>query len=365
MTYSIARVALKKRSYNIIAGSGILKLSAGFIRKLDIGDAAYVITNARIKNKYGGQLREALKREGFAVRFRLVPDSEKSKSLETASIVIGDIARYDKKRRVFIVAFGGGVIGDLSGFVASIYKRGTPYIQIPTTLLAQVDSSIGGKTAVDLPEAKNLVGTFYQPRLVISDINTLKTLNLRQIRNGMAEVIKYAVIRGRAFFEYLERNYKDILALKNNPLEFIVKYCGNVKAGIVSRDEREERGARTVLNFGHTLGHAIEAAAGFKRYGHGEAVSLGMLLACDISGKLGLIGPVTRQRIERLIKKTGLPAKIKGLRLADIMEAYYRDKKFSGRKNKLVLLSGIGRTKIMETIPLGIIKEALKERMQD
>ena len=354
---------LEKRSYDIIIGNKILKDLARYLAKLKIGRDAYIITNLLIKNKYGKLLEKALKKKGFSLRFKIVADTEKSKSIETASSVVKDLTLYDKKRNIFIIAFGGGVVGDLAGFVASIYKRGTPYIQIPTTLLAQVDSSIGGKTAVDLEVGKNLVGAFYQPKLVFSDIQLLKTLDLRQIRSGLAEVIKYGIIKDRKLFNYLEKNYRDILNLRPKALEFIVWRSSIIKAAIVEQDEREEKGLRTILNFGHTLGHALEAASGFKGYNHGEAIALGMLLAAKISRCYGLINTALAVSIEDLIKKIGLPVRIKGASLKSIIEAHYRDKKFVGQRNRFVLIRGIGRTTIVENIPLSIIKTALKQRL--
>lgn len=356
------KLNLKDRSYNIVVGSDIIKSLAGFIRKLNLGEDAYVITNAAIKNKYGSILNKTLKKSSLSVKFKLIPDSEESKSMAMASCLIKDIARYDKKRRIFIVAFGGGVVGDLAGFVASIYKRGIPYIQVPTTLLAQVDSSIGGKTAVDLIEAKNLVGAFYQPRLVFSDIKLLKTLNLRQLKSGLAEVIKYAIIRDARLFAYLKKHSQDILGLKEPSLEFIVRRCSQIKTDIVQRDEKEKKGIRTILNFGHTLGHAIEAAQGYKGYTHGEAIALGMLVAADLSKSLGLIHCQTQERIERLIKTVGLPTRIGRLSLKEILKAYYHDKKFIGKRNKFVLIKSIGRTKIEENVSLKLIKEVLIKR---
>jgi 3-dehydroquinate synthase len=358
----IIKANLKKRSYNIIVGTNIIASLGSYIKKLGIGSDAYVITNSAIKERYGRILSRTLKSCGFNVRFKLIPDTEKSKSLEAAYLVVKDITRFDKKRRIFIIAFGGGVIGDLAGFIASIYKRGIPYIQVPTTLLAQVDSAIGGKTAVDLAQGKNLVGTFYQPRLVCSDVATLKTLDLRQVKSGLAEVIKYGIIKDSPLFNYLERRLKSILALKQAPLEFIVARCSQIKAKIIQQDEREEKGMRTILNFGHTLGHAIEAAAGFKRYNHGEAIALGMLLAADISSRLGLIENKALRRIESLIGKAGLPVKIDEVPISRIIKAHYRDKKFLGQKNRFVLLEGIGRTKIVVGVPLEIIRQALKLR---
>jgi 3-dehydroquinate synthase len=357
------KLNLKERSYNIIVGTNIINGLGKYLTKLNIGNDAYVITNARIKNKYGGTLEKALKKRGFSVRFKILPDTEKSKSIEMMTSVIRDTAHYDKGKRIFIVAFGGGVVGDLSGFVASIYKRGIPYIQVPTTLLAQVDSSIGGKTAVDLSEAKNLVGAFYQPKLVFSDVKFLNSLSMRQMRAGLAEVIKYSIIKDRILFSYLERQYKNILNHRQDALKFIVERCSRIKADIVSRDEREKKGLRTILNFGHTAGHAIEAASNYKAYNHGEAIALGMLVAIQLSKTLKLINEAVTQRIENLIKAVGLPTRIRDVSLNSIINAHYRDKKFIGSRNRFVLIKGIGKTKIVENIPLELIKGVLKKRV--
>lgn len=356
------KLNLNKRSYNIIVGRNILKSLGRYIAKLNIGSDAYVITNASIKNKYGKQLNKALGQAGFTVRFKLIPDTEKSKSIRTASSVIEDIVAYDKKKKLFIVAFGGGVVGDLAGFIAAVYKRGVSYIQVPTTLLAQVDSSIGGKTAVDLIEGKNLVGALYQPRLVFSDVGMLRTLSLRQLQSGLAEVIKYGVIKDPQLFAYLEKRYQDILNFKRSALEFIVTRCSAIKARIVQEDEREEKGIRTALNFGHTIGHALEAAGKYKGYNHGEAIALGMLVASQISKSLKLIKNETLERIEKLIRAVGLPTKIQKVSLDNIIAAHYRDKKFTGAKSKFVLLKGIGKVKVVENLPLQVIREALKKR---
>lgn len=357
------KVNLKKNSYAILIGSNILPRAGAFIRRLNIGDYAYIITNAAIKNRYGAALDKTLRISGVNSKFKLIPDSEKSKSLNTAFSLIRDVAACEKKRQLFIVAFGGGVVGDLTGFVASIYKRGLPYVQIATTLLAQVDSAIGGKTGVNLAQGKNLAGAFYQPKLVLSDIATLKSLDLKQLRNGLAEVIKYAVINDAALLNYLEKKYKDILAMDEKALEFIVARCSHIKAEIVALDEKEEKGIRTILNFGHTIGHAIEVAAGYKGYSHGEAVALGMLVACGLSEITGLASGDTGVRIENLIKKAGLPVKINRVSIADIINAYYFDKKFIGAKNRFVLIEGIGKTKIVQDIPLSAIKKAISNRM--
>lgn len=359
----IIRVKLKHNPYDIIVGSGIIHAIGRHIAGLDIGSDAYVITNVSVKKVHGEKLSGALKKYGFGVRLKLVPDREKSKSLEMVGEVLGDLSGYAAKRRAFILAFGGGVVGDLAGFVASVYKRGIPYVQVPTTLLAQVDSSIGGKTAVDLPEGKNLVGTFYQPRLVLVDVSLLKTLPLREMQNGMAEIIKYAVIKDARLFKYLERKYRDALSCNEDAMNFIVSRCASIKAAIIRQDERETKGIRTALNFGHTIGHAIEAAGGYDRYSHGQAIALGMLAAGDISLKLGLLSRNNFQRIAGLLKKVGLPEKIRKVSLGDIIKAYYHDKKFIGGKNRLVLIRAIGRVTIRQNLPLTLIRSILKKRI--
>lgn len=356
------KVNLKENSYRVIIGTGILDNLGVYLKRLNIGTGAYIITNSSLKSLFGENVNKPLFKSGFTFYYKLVPDSEKSKSFSVAGRILSDLSAYGRKRKLFILALGGGVIGDLAGFVASIYRRGIPYIQIPTSLLAQVDSSIGGKTAVDLNCGKNLVGTFYQPKLVLSDIGLLRVLPSRQLKSALAEVIKYAVIGDRELFIYLENNLSGILAKNETCLEYIVARCAGIKAGIVSRDEKEKKGIRVILNFGHTLGHAIEAAGNFKAYNHGEAVGLGMLAACGISRRMNLLKESHCQRIEDLIKRAGIPTRIKGLEIKKIIGAHYHDKKFNGAMNKFVLLKKIGKSTVMDNIPLKIIKEALKKR---
>jgi 3-dehydroquinate synthase len=357
----IIEVNLQKRSYDILLGSGITAHLGRYLKKLDLGSDAYVITNTPIKRRYAKTLERPLRQAGFSVRFKVIPDTEKSKSMERVSLVIRDLARYDKRRKIFIIAFGGGVVGDLAGFVASIYKRGVPLAQIPTTLLAQVDSAIGGKTAVDLSEGKNLVGTYYQPRIVFSDVKYLRTLGQRDLRCGISEVIKYALIKDPGLFGYLEKKLGDILNLNTPALEYIVERSSRIKAAIVSRDEKEEKGLRTMLNFGHTAGHAIETASRYVKYSHGEAIALGMLAASLISRQMRLIDESLYERIKSLIRSAGLPTRITGIPVSGIIDAHYRDKKSIGRHNRFVLIKGIGRVEIVEDIPVKTIKQALEK----
>jgi 3-dehydroquinate synthase len=352
------------RSYDIIVGYGITPGLGRFLKRLKLGSDAYIITNTSLKARFGPSVANSLKKSGRNVRFKVVPDTEESKSMAVASLVINDLASYDRLKRVFIIALGGGVIGDLAGFVASVYKRGIPYIQVPTSLLAQIDSAIGGKTGVDLEKGKNLVGAFYQPRLVFADVKLLKSLSRRQVSAGLAEAIKYAVIKDKQLFSFLEKNLSGLLALNPKPLEFVVARCASLKAAIVSKDEREARGIRTVLNFGHTLGHAIEAAGRFKAYNHGEAVGLGMLAAMEISVALGLTDEGALRRVEALIQRAGLPVRIKGVSPSRIVACHYHDKKFVGKRNLFVLSCGIGKTKIVKSLPLEVILRAVRKRIQ-
>ncbi|MCX5667843.1 MAG: 3-dehydroquinate synthase, partial [Candidatus Omnitrophica bacterium] len=281
------KVNLKDRSYNILIGDGLLSKSGAIIKKLKIGRDAVVITNKSLRHAYGKTLKHSLNRSGISVKFELVPDSEKAKSSHTLLKVLDHIAAYDRNRSVFIIALGGGVAGDLAGFAAAVYKRGIPYVQIPTTLLAQVDSSVGGKAAIDLPAGKNLAGAFYQPKVVISDINVLMSLPQRQVRNGLAEIIKYGVIKDRELFVYLEKNYRKAALLDKKTLSTLITRSVRIKARIVADDELDRKGKRMVLNYGHTIGHAIEAASSYSnRYNHGEAIAIGMCVAADIASKL-------------------------------------------------------------------------------
>jgi 3-dehydroquinate synthase len=357
------RVRLKERSYDILVGKGLLKSCGRQLKSLDIGKDAVVITNSRVATLFKKPLIKSLRSSGFTALILTVPDSEKAKSIRTLMSIIDHISRYDVGRRIFILALGGGVVGDVAGFAAATYKRGIPYIQVPTTLLAQVDSSIGGKTAVDLPVAKNMVGAFYQPRLVISDTQALKTLPAKQIKSGIAEVIKYGVIRDRGLFEFLEENREKILGLDEGSLEFIVSRSTSIKADIVSKDEFDRKKIRAVLNFGHTIGHAVEAASGYSGYSHGEAVAIGMAVASKISERLGILPSKDAARIIALIKKFGLPTRIrKDLDFSDIYSAHQHDKKFS-KTNCLVLPSRIGHARVMEDVPDNVIRKVIKESL--
>ncbi len=354
------KVNLGKRSYDVIIGKGALRRLSEYIRPLRLPREIFVITNPNIYSRYGSSLRRGLG-NGFLPKLYNTLDSEKAKSIANSVKIINFLASYAKQKKIAVCAFGGGVIGDLASFIASIYKRGVPCIQIPTTLLAQIDSSIGGKTAIDLPMAKNLIGTFHQPRLVLCDLDFLTGLDKRQLRAGLAEAVKYAIIRDEGLFEFLEEKYQSIILKDSQSLEHLVYACARIKAKIVEADEREEKGLRTTLNFGHTIGHAIEAAGKYGKYGHGEAVALGILCACRISENMGLLDAKASLRIAHLIAKIGLPQEISGIRETEILKAYMLDKKFSGKQNRFVLIKGIGKALVRENIPEKIIRMSITE----
>ncbi len=358
----ISRVAvnLKHNSYNILIGHDILGKFPQFIRTLGLGRDAVIISHSSLERLYGIKLSASLKKAGYSVKFFNVPEGESSKSASCAMRLLEAISVYDADKKIFIVALGGGVVGDLAGFVAAIYKRGVPYIQVPTSLLAQIDSSIGGKTAIDLKTGKNLVGAFYQPKLVVADTGSLKTLDERQRRNGLAEAIKYGVISDAGLFGYIEANHRKFLQGNSDVLNTIVCRCAKIKAGVVSKDERETLGIRTILNFGHTVGHAVEAAGGYGRYQHGEAVALGMRVAARISVGLRLLSSSQELRINQLITSVGLPEKIKGVPLAKILGLMQHDKKFTAGHNRFVLAKKIGQAVVVKDIPQSLITQAIK-----
>ena len=354
------KMDLAENPYQILIGDQILTQLGETLRPFDLGEEAVVVTNPVIRQHHGKPLADSLERAGLSVKFIEVPAGEESKSAAQAFALIERIAEYHVQKRVFLLAFGGGVVGDLTGYVAAAYRRGIPYVQVPTTLLAQVDSAIGGKVAIDLPAGKNLVGAFYQPRLVLSDVSLLASLDQRQIQNGLAEAVKYGVICDRNFFDYIEANIEKLVARNSKALTEVVANCSRIKARVVMNDEKETKGMRTILNFGHTVGHAIEGASRFQDYQHGEAVALGMRVALNISQRLGVISPASVQRVEALLTAAGLPERIEHLTVKEILKCMAHDKKFHGAKNKFVLATGIGSVKVVSDVAPDMIETAIK-----
>jgi len=356
------KVNLDKRSYNVDIGSGAARLLPERIKAMGFTGPVVVITDRVVKAKTIRIVSPVLKKLKNDVIQVAVPAGERSKSLKVFQDTAQKISRKTKLHRPLIAALGGGVVGDLAGFIAATYRRGVPLIQVPTTLLAQVDSSIGGKVGVDLPEAKNLIGAFCQPQCVLADTDLLGTLPPRQIKNGLAEIIKCAVIKSRGLFDHLDRNMKSVLALKTGVMEEIICECVAIKARVVELDELDLKGIRVILNFGHTLGHAIETAGGYsKTYNHGEAIAVGMVLAGEIAVKLDMFRQSDLDRMKGLIKKAGLPVRAEGVSAAKIMDSYGYDKKFTAGTNRFVLPKRIGAVEAVEDIPRLLVKTVLRK----
>src|SRR3989344_2067818 len=342
-------VNLKERSYPIYIGRNNLDMTGELIKAKGLKGKAACITNPFVGRLYADRVLSSLGRAGFEAYRIDIPDGEEYKNLEWVSYLYDKLIEYKMERLSPIVGIGGGVIGDIAGFVAATYPRGVPYIQVPTTLLAQVDSSIGGKTGVNHANGKNLIGAFYQPKMVIIDADALKTLELRDIKAGLAEVVKYGIIRDSNFFSFLEQNYGGMLALGDSLL-YAIKMSCMIKAGVVEEDERES-GLRAILNFGHTFGHAIETVTGYKELRHGEAVAIGMVAATRLSLKLGLCSKDVCRRVEGLISNIGLPVQLSDISppimrrtsCDELLKTMDIDKKVVGGKIKFVLVEDIGR----------------------
>ena len=350
-------VRLGDKGYDILIGCGLLDQAGKHLKDCGFNGKLVIISNPVVQELYGNALRERLSADGFQVTILSVADGEEQKSLDVAGRLYTELSDCYTERTTPILALGGGVIGDLSGFVAATYIRCVPLVQIPTTLLAQVDSSIGGKVAVNHSKLKNEIGAFYQPRLVIADTATLKTLPAEEFANGMAEVIKSAVIKDSEFFAFIENNLGKIKALDDTALEKIVFRSASIKADVVIQDELDT-GLRNILNFGHTTGHAIETVSDFG-VEHGHAIAIGMIVAAGIAEKLGFFGKNELTRLKDLLESADLPTKIPGLDNDKIIQAMKHDKKITGGKVRFVLPKAIGEVFITDKVDLSLVEEVL------
>ena len=333
------KVELGTRSYPILIGAGLLA-RADLLRAHLPGRDFLIVSNTTVAPLYLPALVASLPAHR---RLEVVlPDGEVHKTLENASRVLDVLVSNRFGRDATVIALGGGVVGDLAGFVAACYQRGVALVQVPTTLLAQVDSAVGGKTAVNHPGGKNLIGAFHQPVAVISDTATLATLPPRELRAGLAEVIKYGLMCDAALFEWLEAHLDELLAGKAEALAHVVRRSCEIKAMIVARDEREERGDRALLNLGHTFGHAVESATGYRKWLHGEAVGAGLVMAAAMSRELGLVNPEELVRVHAVVERAGLPTRGAGVAPGTVLEHMRIDKKVLGGRLRLVLLRRIG-----------------------
>jgi len=356
----IVHVTLGPRSYDIKIGSGMLAGLGQECAKLNLEKRCAIITDANVSPLYASAASKVLTEAGFEPIVATVTAGERAKSLKTLHACYDQLASQHLERKSFIVALGGGVVGDLAGFVAATYLRGMAFIQIPTTLLAQVDSSVGGKVGVNLKSGKNLVGAFHQPRLVLCDLETLKTLPEREYRSGLAEVIKYGIIYDAALFGELEQDMPKLLQRDPETLARVVARCCEIKAEVVQQDETES-GLRAILNFGHTVGHALEAISHYGKYLHGEAISIGQVAAAKLSNRLtGLDGEAV-QRIANLFRNAGLPItlRLKDAQRAKLIAAMKQDKKIIGGELKFVLARRIGSVEFGQAVPAQVLEEVL------
>lgn len=354
----IIKVGLKDNPYDIYIDYNIFKKVPAYLKQLNLGNLGIIVTSNKVYSLYKDLIKKTF--QGFSYKIIKVPNGEAAKSKKCLLEVIDKIVKADSwNKKLFVVCLGGGTVGDLGGFAASIYKRSIPYIQIPTTLLAQVDASIGGKTAIDLSQAKNILGTIYQPKAVFIDPLFLSSLSKEELKEGIAEVIKYGIIRDKDFFDFLGNNYEKIMALCPEYILKLIFVCAKIKADIVKKDEKEKKGIRTILNFGHTFGHALETSLKYAKFSHGEAVALGMIYAARLSCDLGLCRESEVKKVEDIITKFSLPAKLK-VDYPAIYRAMSYDKKFISGEVRMVLLREIGSVKIVKGIPLKNIVKSLK-----
>ncbi len=350
-------IDLGERSYPIHIGTTLLGSSLLFAPHI-VGDRVLIVSNEVVAPLYMKRLHDSL--GPLAKVDKLVlPDGEVTKSLETVNQVLTYMLETHCDRQTTVVALGGGVMGDLTGFSAACYQRGVPFIQVPTTLLSQVDSSVGGKTGVNHSLGKNMIGAFYQPQAVIIDVSTLATLDDRQLSAGIAEVIKYGIIRDLPFFEWLEANMDQIMAREDAVLATIIERSCQAKADVVAEDEKEQ-GVRALLNLGHTFGHAIENAKGYGEWLHGEAVALGMVMAVDLSCRLGWVAQADVDRIAHLLERANLPTKqVDGVSATQLRELMSIDKKVLNGQLRLVLLKSLGNAVVAQGIDESQIQATL------
>jgi 3-dehydroquinate synthase len=353
------RVALGERSYDIHIGAGLLARPELIVAVLPQPRVA-VVSNTAVAPLYLDALSASLARSGVGVVPIVLPDGEQHKNWETLNLVYDALLVNRCDRGTTVVALGGGVVGDIAGFAAATYQRGVPFVQVPTTLLAQVDSSVGGKTGINHPLGKNMIGAFHQPSVVLADMGVLKSLPERELRAGLAEVIKHAAIRDAAYFDWLEANMGALLARDSDALAHAVRRSVEIKAEVVALDERET-GPRALLNFGHTFGHAIETGLGYGKWLHGEAVAAGMVMAADLSRRVGGIDAPAFERLRALVARAGLPvaapAGIDAGRLLDLMSV---DKKARAGRLRLILLARLGAAYIADDTPQDALRATLR-----
>jgi 3-dehydroquinate synthase len=349
------QVDLGERSYPIVIGVGLIADGAWCAHIP--GKHVAVVTNTVVGPLYLERVCSALRAAGKQVTTVVLPDGEEEKTWAGLMLIFDALLRDQCDRKTTLLALGGGVVGDMAGFAAASYMRGVPFVQMPTTLLAQVDSSVGGKTGINHPLGKNMIGAFYQPQAVIADTATLDTLPARELSAGLAEVIKHGAIIDAAFFDWIEANIARLLARDGQALSYAIRRSCEIKADVVRQDEREG-GLRAILNFGHTFGHAIESGLGYGQWLHGEAVGCGMVMAADLSCRLGYLDLSSRDRIKALVAAAGLPVRAPDLGQARWIDLMQVDKKNEGGKIKFILLKPLGSS-VVENVPQELLLQTL------
>ena len=346
-------------SYPILVGWDLLDGLGERLIGLGINGPVYIISDDRVFSPYGRQAQRSLHRSHIEAHCFIIPPGEQSKSLELAEAIYQWLVERRAERGHAVIAVGGGVVGDLAGFVAATFLRGMPFIQVPTSMAAMVDASIGGKVAVNLPQGKNLIGAFYQPRMVLADVSALSTLGKRELAEGWAEAIKHGLILDAELFDIFEEHAEDLMVLKSGISTEVIRRSVAIKARIVSEDERETLGRRILLNYGHTIGHALETATSYGQYLHGEGVSVGMMGAVRISQRLGIISEDVVQRQKSLLERFSLPTTAPDVEPQQVVKAMFLDKKTEGGSIKWVLLEGIGRAVVRRDVPTDLVEETL------
>lgn len=340
------RVHLGERSYDIVIQTGCLPQLGQHLEAMGFSGKIGIVSNPTVFKLYGPSLMRSLKAAGYQCMSIILPDSEKAKTLQSVATVLDALVKKGFERKSLLVALGGGVVGDITGFAAAIYLRGIPFVQVATTLVAQVDSSVGGKTGVNHPLGKNLIGAFYQPSLVMLDIETLRTLPDREWIAGLAEVIKYGMIADETFFRYLEQHLPAILAKDSDCIQHVVKRCCEIKAQVVEQDEREE-GVRRILNYGHTIGHALEAWGKYRTYVHGEAVGLGMVCEAEVGHYLGYCSTDVVSRQKDIVARAGLPSTRPPIRFSALWSSMLHDKKVAQGAIHCVVPRTVGKVEVI------------------
>lgn len=353
------RVDLGAKSYDIVIGYGIEGEIISFVRTAGFSAKGLVITDSNIAPLYGDKIKSTLQTAGLSVELAVIPAGESSKSLAVAETLYTRAIELGLDRKSPIFALGGGVVGDLAGFVAATYMRGVPFVQLPTSLLAQVDSSVGGKVAVNHSLGKNLIGAFYQPKAVFMDLEMMQSLPQREIYTGLGEIIKYGIIYDADFFKFLEDNQQAVLELEPEALTHMIARSCEIKALVVSQDEQES-GLRRILNFGHTIAHTIEKETKYTRYNHGEAVAIGMVGAVDISEQLGFIDAAASLRVRKLIEVLHLPVTATGCTVDAMYADIFHDKKTIGGKVTWVLMKKIGEVVCKNDVPEDVVRAAMQ-----